>query len=144
MLYYLGVSANTKTKVSSYAIKVEEKPTLLEIESFRDCSSPRALLLGLTKILENDDSYYVIIVNSSFLVDALMEGTLWDWRDSGWFKQSGEEVANKDVWADIVTRVDSLLENGSKLLVRFPETSLEKSKHKLCCNIAKNKRKAIV
>lgn len=82
---------------------------------FWNTTTPRmemhALIAAVQMILPNVPTDVLIFCDSKFIVDAIMNGAVRQWRADGW-----KGVANADLWKQFTTEVDS--RRGMRLYVR--------------------------
>ena len=97
-------SADTKTRRGGYGAVIRVGGKRRELSGgFRGTTNNRMELTAVIKALEavKKKSDVVVFSDSQYVVRAMMEGWVDNWRANGWARDKGQKLMNADLWQQL-------------------------------------------
>ncbi len=100
--------------VTGYVIEAQTSKgpaTVTQFIQVENATKNLSDLLGLKNALSRikTGSELVICIDNTYVQSAIENGWLEWWKEDGWVTAKGKSVANKDVWADILSALGGRL-----------------------------------
>lgn len=128
LVYYVAATSDTRSGNSSYALRAAEEPRYVS-ETKVNSTTPEMLWEAINQVLTLiepcSNENLVLIMNNQYVVETLMEGKLFLWKESGWIRENGEPVKHKDLLEKILEILSVYMTDGVNITARFPETKQE-------------------
>ena len=97
-------SADTQTRRGGYGAVIRDGKKRMELSGgYRGTTNNRMELTAVIKALETlkKKSDVVVFSDSQYVVRAMMEGWVDNWRVNGWARDKGQKLMNADLWQQL-------------------------------------------